>query len=106
MSPGQSDDTLSRCSQPTASTPCSVSRECTTSSSIGDSRLPVCGTSSCVTSRMRVLPPMDLRGPAAGRQRPTYLEVPLDLLSEPTSLRPERFAHVGGGPQPAPAVVE
>ncbi len=41
-----------------------------------------------------------------GRQRPAYLEVPLDLLSEPTSLRPERFAHVGGGPQPAPAVVE
>jgi 5-guanidino-2-oxopentanoate decarboxylase len=41
-----------------------------------------------------------------GRQRPTYLEVPLDLLSEPTSLRPERFAHVGGGPQPAPAVIE
>src|SRR5882724_1858205 len=41
-----------------------------------------------------------------GRQRPSYLEVPLDLLSEPTSLRPERFAHVGGGPQPAPAVIE
>jgi 5-guanidino-2-oxopentanoate decarboxylase len=41
-----------------------------------------------------------------GRQRPAYLEVPLDLLGEPTSLRPERFAHVGGGPQPAPAVVE
>jgi 5-guanidino-2-oxopentanoate decarboxylase len=41
-----------------------------------------------------------------GRQRPAYLEVPLDLLSESTSLRPERFAHVGGGPQPAPAVVE
>jgi 5-guanidino-2-oxopentanoate decarboxylase len=41
-----------------------------------------------------------------GRQRPAYLEVPLDLLGEPTSLRPERFAHVGGGPQPAPAVIE
>jgi 5-guanidino-2-oxopentanoate decarboxylase len=41
-----------------------------------------------------------------GRQRPAYLEVPLDLLAEPTSLRPERFARVGGGPQPAPAVVE
>jgi 5-guanidino-2-oxopentanoate decarboxylase len=41
-----------------------------------------------------------------GRQRPAYLEVPLDLLAEPTSLRPERFAHVGGGPQPTPAVVE
>ena len=41
-----------------------------------------------------------------GRQRPAYLEVPLDLLGEPTSLRAERFAHVGGGPQPAPAVIE
>jgi 5-guanidino-2-oxopentanoate decarboxylase len=41
-----------------------------------------------------------------GRQRPSYLEVPLDLLSKPTSLRPERFAQVGGGPQPAPAVIE
>ena len=41
-----------------------------------------------------------------GRQRPAYLEVPLDLLGEPTSLRPERFAQVGGGPQPAPAVIE
>jgi 5-guanidino-2-oxopentanoate decarboxylase len=41
-----------------------------------------------------------------GRQRPAYLEVPLDLLGEPTSLRPERFAHGGGGPQPAPAVIE
>lgn len=41
-----------------------------------------------------------------GRQRPAYLEVPLDLLAEPTSLRAQRFAQVGGGPQPAPAVVE
>jgi len=41
-----------------------------------------------------------------GRQGPAYLEVPLDLLAQPTSLRPERFARVGGGPQPAPAVVE
>ena len=41
-----------------------------------------------------------------GRQRPAYLEVPLDLLAQTTTLRPERFAHVGGGPQPAPAVVE
>jgi len=40
-----------------------------------------------------------------GRQRPAYLEVPLDLLARPTQLRPERFAHVGGGPQPAPGVV-
>jgi 5-guanidino-2-oxopentanoate decarboxylase len=41
-----------------------------------------------------------------GRQRPAYLEVPLDLLAEPTLLRAARFARVGGGPQPAPAVVE
>jgi 5-guanidino-2-oxopentanoate decarboxylase len=36
-----------------------------------------------------------------GRQRPAYLEIPLDLLAQPTFLRPERFAHVGGSPQPA-----
>lgn len=41
-----------------------------------------------------------------GRQRPAYLEIPLDLLAQPTLLRPERFARVGGGPQPAPSVVE
>jgi 5-guanidino-2-oxopentanoate decarboxylase len=41
-----------------------------------------------------------------GRQRPAYLEIPLDLLAQSTVLRPERFAHVGGGPQPAPAVVD
>jgi 5-guanidino-2-oxopentanoate decarboxylase len=41
-----------------------------------------------------------------GRQRPAYLEIPLDLLAQSTLLRPERFAHVGGGPQPAPAVLE
>src|ERR1700745_3399227 len=41
-----------------------------------------------------------------GRQRPAYLEVPLDLLAQPTTLRAEAFAHVGGGPQPAQAVVE
>src|SRR6201996_5892977 len=41
-----------------------------------------------------------------GRQRPVYLEIPLDLLAQPTALRPEKFAHVGGGPQPAAAVVE
>jgi 5-guanidino-2-oxopentanoate decarboxylase len=40
-----------------------------------------------------------------GRQRPAYLEIPLDLLARPTHLRPERFARVGGGPQPSPAVV-
>ena len=41
-----------------------------------------------------------------GRQRPAYLEIPLDLLAQSTALRPERFAQVGGGPQPALAVVE
>jgi 5-guanidino-2-oxopentanoate decarboxylase len=41
-----------------------------------------------------------------GRQRPAYLEIPLDLLAQSTALRPERFAHVGGGPQPTLAVVE
>jgi 5-guanidino-2-oxopentanoate decarboxylase len=41
-----------------------------------------------------------------GRQRPAYLEIPLDLLAQSTALRPERFAHVGGGPQPTPAVIE
>ena len=41
-----------------------------------------------------------------GRQRPAYLEVPLDLLAQPTDLRPERFASVGGAPQPSPAVVQ
>jgi 5-guanidino-2-oxopentanoate decarboxylase len=41
-----------------------------------------------------------------GRQRPAYVEIPLDLLAQSTTLRPERFAHVGGGPQPALAVVE
>jgi len=41
-----------------------------------------------------------------GRQRPAYLEIPLDLLAQSTDLRPEQFAHVGGGPQPAPVVVE
>src|SRR5712664_3747387 len=41
-----------------------------------------------------------------GRQRPAYLEIALDLLAQPTALRPERFAHVGGGPQPTLAVIE
>ena len=41
-----------------------------------------------------------------GRQRPAYLEVPLDLLADSTRLPAERFGQVGGGPQPAPAVVE
>src|SRR3569833_799819 len=41
-----------------------------------------------------------------GRRRPAYLEVPLDLLAQPTTLRAEACAHVGGGPQPAQAVIE
>jgi 5-guanidino-2-oxopentanoate decarboxylase len=41
-----------------------------------------------------------------GRQRPAYLEIPLDLLAQSTTLRPERFAHVGGSPQPTLAVIE
>jgi 5-guanidino-2-oxopentanoate decarboxylase len=40
-----------------------------------------------------------------GRQRPAYLEIPLDLLAQPTQLRPERFAHVGGAPQASPEVI-
>jgi 5-guanidino-2-oxopentanoate decarboxylase len=39
----------------------------------------------------------------AGRARPAYLEIPLDLLPEPTPLRPERFTRVGGAPPPSPA---
>jgi 5-guanidino-2-oxopentanoate decarboxylase len=35
------------------------------------------------------------------RQRPVYLGIPLDLLAEPTSLRPERFAAAADPPQPA-----
>jgi len=41
-----------------------------------------------------------------GRQRPAYLEIPLDLLAQSTALRPERFAQVGGGPEATVAVVE
>src|SRR5437764_3505456 len=39
----------------------------------------------------------------AARARPAYLEIPLDLLPEPTPLRPERFARGGGAPPPSPA---
>src|SRR5437764_1505411 len=39
----------------------------------------------------------------AARARPAYLEIPLDLLPEPTPLRPERFARGGGAPPPPPA---
>lgn len=41
-----------------------------------------------------------------GRPRPAYLEVPLDLLSQPTALRPERFTSMGSSPQPAREAVE
>jgi 5-guanidino-2-oxopentanoate decarboxylase len=41
-----------------------------------------------------------------GRRRPAYLEIPLDLLAEPTHLRAEPFARVGGGPQPTAALID
>jgi 5-guanidino-2-oxopentanoate decarboxylase len=41
----------------------------------------------------------------AARARPAYLEIPLDLLAEPTPLRPERFARAAGAPAPAPAAL-
>jgi 5-guanidino-2-oxopentanoate decarboxylase len=37
----------------------------------------------------------------AGRARPAYLQIPLDLLAEPTHLKPERFAWPSAGPTPA-----
>jgi 5-guanidino-2-oxopentanoate decarboxylase len=36
----------------------------------------------------------------SGRPRPLYLQVPLDLLAEQTTLRPERFERTAGEPQP------
>jgi 5-guanidino-2-oxopentanoate decarboxylase len=36
-----------------------------------------------------------------GRRRPAYVDLPLDLIGEPTALRPEAFAH--GEEPPAPA---
>src|SRR5205814_1349080 len=41
----------------------------------------------------------------AARARPAYLEIPLDLLGEPTTLRPERFARSGAAPPPSPAAL-
>jgi 5-guanidino-2-oxopentanoate decarboxylase len=35
-----------------------------------------------------------------GRPRPAYLEIPLDLLAEPTDLKAQRFAHTPLLPQP------
>ncbi|HYL02506.1 MAG TPA: 5-guanidino-2-oxopentanoate decarboxylase [Steroidobacteraceae bacterium] len=40
-----------------------------------------------------------------GRPRPAYLGIPLDLLAEPTALRPERFAPPVEVPQPAAAAL-
>src|SRR5580700_5705636 len=37
-----------------------------------------------------------------GRPRPLYLQVPLDLLAEQTTLRPERFERIAGEPGPDP----
>jgi 5-guanidino-2-oxopentanoate decarboxylase len=42
----------------------------------------------------------------AGRPRPAYLEVPLDLLADRTELRAERFASPAIAPRPDPAQVE
>ncbi|MHB8812647.1 MAG: 5-guanidino-2-oxopentanoate decarboxylase [Steroidobacteraceae bacterium] len=41
-----------------------------------------------------------------GRPRPGYLQIPLDLLAEPTDLRPERFACLDAGPQPAREAID
>src|SRR5882762_6019514 len=41
----------------------------------------------------------------AARARPAYLEIPLDLLAEPTTLRPERFARSSGTPPPSPVAL-
>ncbi len=41
----------------------------------------------------------------APRPRPAYLEIPLDLLAESTTLRPERFARAGPIPPPPPATL-
>ena len=42
----------------------------------------------------------------AGRPRPAYLQIPLDLLAEPTRLKPERFADSGAAPGPARAAID
>src|SRR5258708_36590395 len=41
----------------------------------------------------------------AGRARPAYLEIPLDLLPDSTTLPPERFARSGGTSPPQPAAL-
>ena len=42
----------------------------------------------------------------AGRPRPAYLQIPLDLLGKPTGLRPERFASLSARPQPAREAID
>jgi len=42
----------------------------------------------------------------APRPRPAYVDIPLDLLSEDTQLRPERFAPASVSPAPAPGALE
>jgi 5-guanidino-2-oxopentanoate decarboxylase len=37
----------------------------------------------------------------SGRARPAYLQIPLDLLAEPTDLKPERFANPDARPSPS-----
>lgn len=42
----------------------------------------------------------------AGRPRPAYLQIPLDLLAAPTDLRPERFASLEVRREPASAAID
>jgi 5-guanidino-2-oxopentanoate decarboxylase len=42
----------------------------------------------------------------AGRRRPAYIGLPLDLLAETTALEPERFAQGSPAPQPDPAAIQ
>jgi 5-guanidino-2-oxopentanoate decarboxylase len=41
----------------------------------------------------------------AGRRRPAYVDIPLDLIGEATALRPEPFAHGGEPPAPTPGAI-
>jgi 5-guanidino-2-oxopentanoate decarboxylase len=41
-----------------------------------------------------------------GRPRPAYLQIPLDLLAEPTDLRPERFASLDARPLPPQEAID
>ncbi len=42
----------------------------------------------------------------AGRARPAYLQIPLDLLAEPTDLKAERFVFPGDRPRPAQEAID